>query len=70
MIRVLTEIAHFHAVSYQYLQKSPGGMEKLRKENPLLFLESYYDNLGDDPKVKEGIMGIHQTLFKNCAKVV
>ena len=70
MIKVLTEIAHFHATTYHYLQQYPGGMETLRKEEPLLFLEDFYDAVGNDPKVKEMMMGSQHSMFINCAKVI
>ena len=70
MIKVLTEIAHFHATTYHYLQQYPGGMETLRKEEPLLFLEDFYDAVGNDPKVKEMMMGSQHSMFINSAKVI
>ena len=69
LMKVLNEIAHFHAATYHYLQQYPGGMEALRKKDPSVFMKSFYDLTGTDQKMKDNIVGVHQSLFKNSSKV-
>ena len=70
LIKVLKEIAHFHSTTYHYIQQYPGGLEGLRKNDPDMFLESFYDLCGrGGENIKKMMIESHQSFLKNCGKV-
>ena len=65
---MLTEIAHFHAVTYHYLQQYPGGLEKLKAEDHSWFINNVYSLTGDE-KMREEMLQKHTNVVQQCAKV-
>ena len=41
--KVLTEIAHFHAVTYHIIQQHPGGIKKFKEDDPTWNITDFYD---------------------------
>jgi hypothetical protein len=69
LIKVLKEIAHFHATTYHYLQQYPGGAEGLRKEDPSMFISSFFDMMGDDENMKKMMIESQSSFLKTSGKV-
>jgi len=71
LVRVLKEIGHFHATTYHYIQQYPEGAEGLKKENPNLFLSSFYDIFGgSDESMRKMFKDSQAGFLKNTGKIL
>jgi len=68
VLKILTEIAHFHAVAYQYIQQYPGGIEKFKEDDPTWNVTSFYE-VFVDKGIIDMIHTAHTGLFRQSAKV-
>ena len=69
LIKVLKEIARFHATTYHYIQQYPGAAEGLKRDDPDLFLFSFFDLFGGDENMKKMMQDANSSFLKNAGKV-